>query len=177
MPYLRANTDAPFGAMPYDGTLRIRPYNKVVGYATRIFPGDFVTLVAAGNVQVAAAGDRLLGVAAENSAASTAKGDFLVYDHPNQLFVVQNDDGGTALAQTNVGNNADILATAGDTTTGRSLHELDQSDAQTTTAQLKIVGAHECEDSTPGTRVFGANRKVIVRISEHIYGSGSESGV
>lgn len=169
MPYLRTNTDAPFGAMPYDGTLRVTPYVKLAAYATRIFPGDFVTLAADGGVNVAAAGDVLLGVAAMNGAASTLVNDFLVYDHPNQLFVVQNDDGGTALAQTNVGNNCDILATAGDADTSRSRQELDQSTAVTTTAQLRIVGAHPIEDSPAGTRVYGANRKVIVKINEHYY--------
>ena len=163
MPYLRTATDAPFGAVPEGPTARIRPYNKAVGYATRIFPGDFVTLASDGNVQVAAAGDVLLGVAAMNSAASTAEANFLVYDDPDQLFVVQNDDGGTALAQTNVGNNADILATTGDTTTGRSLHELDQSTAITATAQLRIVGLHPIETA------FAANRKMVVRINEHYY--------
>ena len=172
MPYKRLNTDAPFGAIPYDETKRISPYNKAAGYATRIFPGDFVTLASDGNVNVAAAGDRLLGVAAEDSAASTAKTDFMVYDHPDQLFTAQADDGGTALAQTNVGNNCDILATAGDTTTSRSLHEIDQSTAGTGTAQVKLVALDPIEAGT-----FGANRKYVFRIAEHIYGSGSESGV
>lgn len=170
MPYLRRNTDAPFGAVPEGETMRIRPYNKDAA-AVRIFPGDFVTLEADGNVAVAAAGDRLLGVAAMNSAASTANANFLVFDDPDQLFAVQADDGGTALAQTNVGNNCDILATTGDTTTNRSLHEIDQSTAGTVTAQLKLVGLHPIEDA------FGANRKYVVKIAEHIYGSGSESGV
>lgn len=167
MPYLRANTDAPFGAMPHDGVLRIRPYNKAAGYATRVFPGDFVVLASDGNVNVAAAGDtNLLGVAVEGSAASTAKTDFLVYDHPEQLFTVQADDGGTALAQTNIGNNCDILATTGDTTTGRSLHEIDQSTAGTATAQLRLVALDPIEAGT-----FGANRKYVVKINEHILDS------
>lgn len=171
MPYLRANTDAPFGAMPYDVIRRISAYNKDAA-AARIFPGDFVALSADGNVDVAAAGDRLVGVAAEGSANATAKTDFLVYDHPDQLFTAQADDGGTALAQTNVGNNCDILATTGDTTTGRSLQEIDQSTAITGSAQVKIVALHPIEAGT-----FGANRKYVVRIAEHIYGSGTESGV
>ena len=171
MPYLKAATDAPFGATPFDETLRLQPYNKVVGYATRIFPGDFVTLAADGNVQVAAAGDRLLGVSAVDSAASTADANVLVYDHPDQRFAVQVDDTGTATAQTNVGNNTDILATAGDATTSRSRHELTQSGWGTGTAQCKLIGLHPIETA------FASNRKMIVRISEHIYGTGAESGV
>lgn len=162
MPWLRTATDAPFGANPEGPVLRIRPYNKDAA-AARIFPGDFVTLEADGNVAVAAAGDVLLGVAAMPSPNATAEANMLVYDDPHQLFVVQADDGGTALAQTNVGNNADILATTGDTTTGRSLHELDQSTAITATAQLRIIGLHPIETA------FAANRKYIVQINEHYY--------
>lgn len=172
MPYLRRNTDAPFGFMPYDGVLRINAYNVASGYATRIFPGDAVTLASDGNVEVAAAGDRLLGVAVEGSLASTADTEFLVYDHPDQLFVGQADDGGTALAQTNIGNNCDILATAGDADTNRSRHEIDQSTAGTGSAQMKLVALHPVEGGT-----FGANRKYVVRIAEHLYGSGTETGV
>lgn len=169
MPYLRTNTDAPFGAIPYDRVLRITPYVKLASYGTRIFKNDFVTLAADGGVNVAAAGDVLLGVAAGDSAASTLDNNFLVYDDPEQLFTVQNDDGGTALAQTNVGNNCDILATAGDADTATSRHEIDQSTAGTVTAQLRIVRAHPIEDSPAGTPIYGANRKVIVKINEHYY--------
>ena len=166
MPYLRAGVDAPFGFMPYDGVLRITPYNKDAA-AVRIFVGDAVIVEADGSVAVAAAGDvNIVGVAAEGSAASTAKTDFLVMDHPDQLFTVQADDGGTALAQTNVGNNCDLLATTGDTTTERSLHEMDQSTAVATTAQLRIVALHPIEAGT-----FGANRKYVVRWNEHLYAS------
>lgn len=172
MPYLRNNVDAPFGAMPYDKVLRISPYNKAAGYATRIFPGDFVVLAADGNVNVAAAGDtNILGVAAMNSPASTAEANFLVYDHPDQLFVCQADDGGTALAQTNVGNNCDILATTGDTTTGRSLHEIDQSTAVATAANVRIMELHPVEDA------FGANRKYIIMITEHILRPAGTVGI
>lgn len=170
MPYLRAATDVPFGAMPYDGVLRVTPYNKDAA-AVRVFVGDFMTLEADGSVAVAAAGDRLLGVAAMGSAASTAEANLLIYDHPDQLFVVQNDDSGVATAQTNVGNNADIVATTGDTTTERSLHEVSQTGWGTVSAQLKLMRLHPIETA------FGSNRKVVVRIAEHIYGTGSETGV
>ena len=173
MPYLRANTDAPFGAMPYDGVKRVTPYNKVAGYATRISIGDFVVLASDGNVNVAAAGDtNVLGVAAMSSPASTANLEFLVYDDPAQLFTCQADDGGTALVQSNVGNNCDIIATAFNADTGRSNHEIDQSTAVATTAQVRIVELHPIEAGT-----FGANRKYIIRIQEHILGQAGTAGI
>lgn len=174
MPYLRAATDAPFGAMPYDRTLRISRYNKD-NAAARIFIGDFVILEADGSVAVAAAGDALLGVAAMGSAASTAEANFLVYDHPDQLFVVQEDSDSAFMAQTNVGNNADILATTGDTTTGRSAHELDMSNAAAATAQLRIVELHPVETSF--ATAAGNQRKVIVRINEHLLAGRGDAGV
>lgn len=170
MPYLRRATDAPFGAMPTGVTYPPRAYRKDAS-ASRIFPGDFVKMSNDGNIDVASAGDRLLGVAADPSAASTADTEVLVYDHPDQEFVIQDDSAGTHIAETNIGNNADIVATTGDTTTGRSLHELDSSDAQTTTAQLRIMGLHPIETSF--ATATGSPRRWIVKINEHEYAQTS----
>ena len=61
-----ANKDAAFGAKPIKhltgGTIRANEWKIIKEYGTNVFTGDFVKLVAAGYVEVAAAGDRLLGV-------------------------------------------------------------------------------------------------------------------
>jgi len=170
MPYLRAAFDAPFGALPTGEIKRLRPYRKDSG-ASRIFPGDFVKMESDGNIAVAAATERLLGVAAEPSANATADTEVLVYDDPDQLFVVQDDSDTTHVAETNIGNNADIVATTGNTTTGRSNHELDSSGAGTGTAQLRILGLHPIETSF--ATAAGSPRRWIVQINEHEYSQTS----
>src|SRR3990167_5412202 len=168
MPYLRAATDAPFGAMPYGRTLRVRAYNKDADGGA-IYPGDFVILETDGAVAIAATGSTtLVGVAAEYSAATTAKTDFLVYDHPEQEFVIQDDGDTTAMTEASIGTKVNITVTTGDTTTLRSLHELDSSTANTTsTLALSVIGLHPLEERSFASAA-GAQRKWVVKINNHI---------
>jgi hypothetical protein len=61
-----ANVDAAFGARPVrhltGGQIRANEYKIASGTSSNIFTGDFVKLLATGYVDVAAAGDRILGV-------------------------------------------------------------------------------------------------------------------
>ena len=61
-----ANTDAAFGAKAVrhltGGSIRANEYKIVKEYAANVFTGDFVKLAATGYIQVASAGNRLLGV-------------------------------------------------------------------------------------------------------------------
>ena len=144
MPYLRAATDNPFGAIPYGAVRRMRPYLKDAS-AVAIYPGDFVILETDGGVGVATTGSTtILGVAAEYSAASTRKVDFLVYDHPAQEFAIQDDAAVTAMDEaTGPGLRANITVTTGDTTLLRSLHEIDSDTAATTsTLALNVIALH-----------------------------------
>lgn len=177
MPYLRAATDTPFGAIPYGKVLRMRPYNKDVD-AVAIYPGDFVILETDGGVIVSAAGSTtLLGVAAEYSAASTAKTDFLVYDHPDQEFTVQDDSAVTGMTEASVGTRADLVVTTGDTTLFRSRHEIDSSSANTTsTLQLNIIGLHPIEERSFATTT-SEWRKWVVTINNHIFGYVGRTGI
>ena len=124
-------------------------------------------------IAVAAAGDALRGVAIGFSplqsnletlhrAASTARLVYVV-DAPDVVFEVQSDEGGAALALVDVGENADILYTAGSATTGRSAVELDSSTHATTAAQLRILGFARREGNEPGNN-YG---KALVVIAEH----------
>ena len=173
MPYLRPATDNPFGAMPYGKLLNVGKYRKDAS-AARIYPGDFVILEADGNVAPATAGAlNLIGVAADASAGSTADTEVLVYDDPNQMYVIQDDNDTTSMGETELGTNADILATAGDTGTDRSLMEIDSSSATAATANLQIMQLHpmELDGARTGfvtSAAAGNQRKWIVKINEHI---------
>ena len=133
-----ANTDAAFGAKPVrhltGGTIRANEW-KILGDGTsssNIFTGDFVKLGATGYIDVAAAGNRLLGVFAGCSytnssgeqvyskyypASTTAQnsGDITayVYDDPNIVFAIQSS-GSADFAD--IGNLADIVAGTGSIT-------------------------------------------------------------
>ena len=179
-----ANVDAPNGAKPVrhltGGVIRAREW-KIIGdgnASSNIFTGDFVKLQSSGYITVAAAGNRLLGVFAgckytasdgtpkfakywPASTATLGSADVTayVYDDPNIVFAIQGD--GTD-AFTQVGNLANIVATAGSTTTGQSKMELDTDNIGTGTANLRILGITDDPKNS-----WGANTEQEVLIHEH----------
>lgn len=174
-----ANTDRPRGARPIkrlDGgaCLPANPYTVDSSNGTAIFIGDFVKLEADGNAAPAAAGNELLGVCVSVAGdygnlgrrflpASTA-GTILVSDDPDTVYELQEDDGGTALAATEVGALVDIVAGSGSTTTSISAHELDQDSVDTTSGQLRLLRKVDREDNA-----YGDNADWEVQINEHIF--------
>jgi hypothetical protein len=82
-----------------------------------------------------------------------------VYDDPYTVFKVQS--AGT-IAQTNVGNCADLVAGAGSTSTGQSGFESSGTMAAGT-ATVKILGLYETPDNA-----MGANAIIEVLINEHL---------
>ena len=169
MPWLRKATDTPFGLRPYDEVKRIRPYNKTTAIAA-IYPGDAVIKAAGNTIDVGAASStQYLGVAAMYSPISTAEANFLVYDHPDQLFVIQDDSDTTAMTSTHSGMNCDLTVTTGDTATFQSKHELDSNTAAITAGlAMKVLGLHEIEDNSYATAT-GNPRKWIVQFNAHYY--------
>lgn len=142
------------------GYTRTRSYQVASGNS-RIFLGDFVKLTSDGLVDLAAAGDRILGIAAEGIAASVASGtEILVHNDPDLEFRIRSD--GVA-NETHKGNLADILATTGDTDTGESKHELDISGAGTAAKQLRILDKLDLDGNAWGD----ANPMLICMIYEH----------
>jgi len=137
-----------------------------------------------GTILVAAAGDQALGVF-RGCQYTDSSGDVIyspywpngtvtsdavafVVDDPNALFEVQSAATGSVV-QTVVGNNADIVYTAGSTITGISAVEISGTTAATS-AQLRIVGVStDPENSTLGTGSASANVNLIVKINEHFY--------
>lgn len=85
-----------------------------------------------------------------------------VCDDPNQLYVVQEDSVGGALAAASAAfENADLVAGSGSTVTGFSGWQLDSSTANTTsTLQLRILGTLRGPDNA-----IGVNAKWVVRLN------------
>lgn len=160
-----ANANVPYGAILIDSEgkqFRVRRFVKKTGSA--IFPGDFVMQASTGNVEVATAGAKLLGVACEYKAATDIT-EIAVIDDPEAVFEIQADGD---LAAADVFANADIVATAGDTALLHSKHVLQSSSINTTnTLQLKILGL-----SKVASNAYGSYAKAKVRINQHAYSSG-----
>ena len=187
-----ANTDRPRGAIPvrylggapYNGAAN--PYSVDSSNGTAIFVGDYMIREDDGNVApyTGSSGGNLLGVCVavgtdetlyldpDNLSrrylpASTA-GTVLVADEPDVVFVVQEDNDGTALTAAEAGTNCDVLATAGNTTTGQSAHEIDRSTTTTSAAQLRLIRLLNRDDNEHGDFA-----KWEVMINEHVYRSTS----
>ena len=94
--------------------------------------------------------------------ASTARIAY-VCDAPDVIYEVQEDSDAGALAAADVGKNVDMITyAAGNTTTGRSIIELDSSTVVSTTAQFRILGLAK----KPGN-ILGSFAKFLVVINEH----------
>jgi hypothetical protein len=181
MPYLKVATDAPFGLLPDAAPLRIREYVKAA--TTTIFGGDIVTMLSTGLV------DRIndawgilgpvVGVAAETTLSASAGTTIALYDHPDQLFVCQEDSVGTAIAQTHVGNSfgpVGLIPTGtANLARNRSILQMDTSTTTATGAQmLQFLGLHPVEGTTYPS-ASSSPRKVIVKINPgfHFFASPS----
>lgn len=161
-----ANANNPFGfeVLKTEGKeCRAKSYAKS---ASIIYMGDALKLVAAGTVEVAAAGDRIIGVAAEYKAAADAS--VLVYDDPEAVFYAQVSGD---FAAADVGQNANIVANAGNATLKQSNHTLDSTFATTATHQFKLLGLLE-----RGENAVGSYALVKVKPNSHEFKAGT-SGV
>jgi len=104
--------------------------------------------------------------------ASTAR-IALVADDPNLLFEIQEVSGGTALAATAVGLNANVVVGSGSTVTGNSGMELNNAtEATTLDLDCKIVGLRKRPDNA-----IGEHAKWEVMIAYHSYGPDGMLGI
>ena len=183
-----ANVDAPRGLWPIQpqgGTnARVNEYTIATGYGTNIFTGDLVKLVAAGGIEVAAAGNRALGVFAGVNytdaegnpvfkkywPASTTATDIKAYvwDDPEQLFGIQQETSGS-VAATELGTLGDHVAGTGSTTTGKSGHELSQT-LGTGAASLRVRKIVNCPSNA-----YGEHADLVVQIYEHEFSGDDPS--
>jgi hypothetical protein len=181
-----ANDDAARGLWPIrnraGGVVRSNEYAIASAYAANIFTGDVVKLVAAGTIEVSAAGARSVGVFAgvEYTDASgnvvfksywpsgTVATDIkaIVYDDPNTIFGIQSA-GSTVAAD--VGNLGDHVAGAGSTSTGLSGFELNGTTG-TAYAGFRVLGKVNTPDNDWGTNV-----NLEVQLVEHEYMPGNEA--
>jgi len=168
-----ASTAAPYGmrpvqligGQPYAGSTR--QISIASGYATNIFFGDAVKLVAAGTVEKDTGTNAMTPVGIfmgcsytdpglnykvfkQYWPASTAASDAMAYvcDDPDTVFQIQADD---TIAQAGLGANYALVQTAGTTTVGNSKNALDASTAATTnTLPLRVIGFVDGPDSAVG---------------------------
>lgn len=177
MPWLRANVDIPFGALPYDQVLGISGYYTDTAVAA-IYPGDVVIQETDGGIAVSAASSAVMvGVAAQYQAATLENTNFLVYDDPSQRFVMQDDGDTTAMTRASIGLNADLVVTTGDTTLLRSRHEIDSSSAATTAGlAVKVIRLHPIENNSYASAA-GSPRKWVIILNEHLYSGFEVAGV
>lgn len=176
-----ANLDAPAGAKPFrhlsGGMIRASEYKIASGTSSDIFTGDFVKLLSTGYIDVASAGNRILGVFAGvkytasdgevvykkyfptgTTTLGSADVTAYVYDDPNITYRIQSA-GSADFAD--IGNLADHVAGSGSTTTGQSGHEVSGTTG-TGTAGLRILRLIDDPDNSAGT-----NGELEVAIYEH----------
>jgi hypothetical protein len=140
--------------------------------ANGVFIGDFVTRGTNGKIKEAGVGDVIVGVV---EGLEDIKGkpqkyippntDFyaLVIDDPDALFICQDSSDTTPLTTAEIGENCDIVATAGDTVTGRSKMEIDGATHQTTSAQLRLIEGY----NIVGNEIGKPHAIWVVMINEH----------
>ena len=176
----------------WNGKVNMYLYNA----ANTLFMGDPVVLAgssgAAGTVVNgidvegmatilrAAAGDALLGVVVgflplqSNLEVLHAQASVnriaLVVDDPSTVFEIQEDSVGNNIDANMVGLCTDMITyAAGNTTTGRSIIELDSSDTATSAGQFRILGL-----SKRVGNAIGANALWRVAIAEHVFNGATD---
>jgi hypothetical protein len=149
-----ANKDNPCGFRPKGTVKEVRVFES----GAAIYPGDAVRLSDDGKIDPVAAGETILGIAL--TYASAAGVEVNVSVDPDQLYVVQADETEVD-AQTDIGNVADLVATAGSSTYFVSRMELDSSNLNTTSGQLLLLGIDKRKDNA-----FGAQVDCVVKINE-----------
>ena len=92
-----------------------------------------------------------------------------VIDDPNAVFEIQAD---AAFPVTDLAGNYDILATAGDTTSGTSRIELEVGTADSTVATLPLKAIDISQDPE-NSDASSANTNVIVKINNHLFSAGT----
>jgi hypothetical protein len=161
----------PVGSLSASGSFsgKIRHMPIATTYNTAIFTGDFVKLVSTGTVEksvvttaiVAGTVGVFMGCAYTDPTtgqfthsaqwpASNAATDAVAYvaDDPDLLFQMQGDG---AMTQTDLGNNAAAISTAGSTAIGRSKNAVDADSAATTnTLPLRVIDFVDGPDSAVG---------------------------
>lgn len=164
-----ANSNNPNGFTPVQnanngGGQPVVTYFDLSSTNTIIGKGDPVKS-ASGVIDRAAAGDALIGIAAEHKAANSG-GTIAVWADPSQLFSAQTDDGtGTGTAVAAAQGNCNFVA--GNASNGRSIAELDESSVNTTaTLPFKLLWLEKSPNNA-----YGEFNRWVCKINNHQLGS------
>jgi hypothetical protein len=180
-----ANKDAAFGLRPIGKVGQNRDngglseYSIVANSASTIYFNDPVKAIASGTIDVAAAGDVLLGSlngvfytdpttkkptwANHYSQVNATDIVAFVSDDPYERFEIQSN-GTNAITQASVFFNYDIAYTAGDSANYVSKVELNEASGVSTAAQLRLLGFSKDPDNSD---IGSANVNMVVSINEH----------
>ncbi len=147
-----ANTDLPRGFSPKGVLLRQNPYSVDASNGTAVFINDIVMAEADGACAPAAAGnDATIGSAMNYIAVSTAtttSNPLMISDHPDQLYVAQ-DDGAGSPSTAFLFSLFDHVAGTGSATTFLSGHEIGAASKEEATGAFVILDAVNREDNDP----------------------------
>ena len=182
-----ANIDSAYGLIPVahvgqtDNNGGQTQYSIGDTQTTAIFTGDPVKYKSDGTVEVATAGDPVVGVFggcfytdpttskptwSPYFPAALAPGDAkaFIWDNPMQTFIVQQDSVVSNLLAANLNENANLIFNAGNTTTGVSGVEIDSSSADVTAAlQVRLIDFY----ATPSNNTTANNSVFVVKINNH----------
>ena len=176
--------------LPY-GTTRLGLYKITTNATVGFYLGQPVDLEAGGGVVAAGVtttspilgpvlgflDSKYAGIPSANTTLTSAP--FLaantdafavVADDPNQLFVIQEDTGGTALTAAEVGSWFTLTprTSSGNSVTGQSTFELDRSTVvQTTAGQVMLVDLATNMNSDGTDNSYGNFAKLTVKIARH----------
>lgn len=169
-----ANVDNPHGlmfvGMDGPGFPMVQGLGKVVGYGTAFYPGDVVSRVADGSLEIITTpGTTLItGVNLDHGAASTATSHTVLVSS-NALFEAQDNNDTDGIAAADLGFNINVEANAGSATKLTSGHELDESTANTT-ATLDL---HMLELLNVPDNAHSGWARIVVKINAHRYGTAT----
>ena len=186
---MATNQDAAFGLKPIGKVGQNRDaqglseYTIAANTTAAIYQNDPVSAYAAGAIQVAAAGDALIGSLngvfytdtttkkptwANHLTAANAATDIVgfVSDDPYERFEIQVN---STFATAAVFSLADIEYTAGNSANNVSKVELDRASLSLNSGQLKVIGITKDDenDNLASAGVLASNANVVVTINEH----------
>jgi len=106
-------------------------------------------------------------IASSEAGNSVIAGYVMVSDHPQQIYVVQEDGDTGSIGATGVGNNIDAIAThAGNTGTFKSGMEIDSNTSATTsTLAFRIIGIHPDDTPASASTVTGHHCRYLVQMN------------
>jgi hypothetical protein len=196
-------TNAPQGLIPSRTQINATwngaysQYPIASGYATALFHGDPVTLLADGTIGIGVAGAICVGVF-QGVSYTNATGQYItsftwpaaqatltlipalaqVIDDPNVIFEIQTNSG-VGLTKANINQNANFVAGAGNPLTGLSGYMLDQASVGNGAGlNLKIKALGDYPLNAPGldTPLAAAAQPyntALVTINNHYYKAGT----